>query len=82
MADDFPEMFRVRQRLDATPPVDVAASEVEGFSPIRGQLMPGMRVGVCGGSRGISNLAEAVVAVEEDEAMAAEAQEALAHRNL
>lgn len=63
MAEQFPQMFRVRQRLDATPPVDVAASVVEGFSAIRVQLKSGMRVGVGVGSRGISNLSEAVAAV-------------------
>ena len=63
MADDFPQVFRVRQRLDATPPVAVAASVADEFEPIRGQLKPGMRVGVGVGSRGISNLAEAVAAV-------------------
>jgi len=63
MADKFPQMFRVRQRLDATPPVDVAASVVDGFSPLHGQLKPGMRIGVGVGSRGISNLAKAVAAV-------------------
>ena len=63
MADDFPQVFRVQQRLDATPPVAVAASVADGFAPIRGQLKPGLRVGVGGGSRGISNLAEAIAAV-------------------
>ena len=63
MVDEFPQMFRVRQRLDATPPIDVAASVVDGFSSIRGQLKPGMRIGVGVGSRGISNLAKAVAAV-------------------
>ena len=63
MSNEFPQMFRVRQRLDATPPVDVAASVVDGFSLICGQLKQGMRIGVGVGSRGISNLAEAVAAV-------------------
>ena len=63
MTDEFPQMFRVRQQFDATPPVDVAASVADGFAAIRGQLKPGMRVAVGVGSRGISNLAKVVAAV-------------------
>ena len=62
MADEFPQMFRVRQRFEATPPVDVAASVADGFPAIRGQLKPGMRIAVGVGSRGISNLAKVVAA--------------------
>jgi hypothetical protein len=63
MTDEFPQMLRVRQQFDATPPVDVAASVADGFAAIRGQLKPGMRVAVGVGSRGISNLAKVVAAV-------------------
>ena len=63
MADEFPQMFRVWQQFEATPPVDVAASVADGFAAIRGQLKPGMRVAVGVGSRGISNLAKVVSAV-------------------
>jgi len=63
MADEFPQMFRMRQRFEATPPVDVAASVADGFAAIRGQLKPGMRIAVGVGSRGISNLAKVVSAV-------------------
>jgi len=63
MTDEFPQMFRVRQQFNATPPVDVAASVADGFAAIRGQLKPGMRVAVGVGSRGISNLAKVVAAL-------------------
>ena len=63
MAIEFPKMFRVHQRFDATPPVDVAASVAAGFPVIHRRLKPGMRVAVGVGSRGISNLAKVVAAV-------------------
>ena len=63
MAVEFPKMFRVHQRFDATPPVDVAASVAAGFPVIQGRLKPGMRVAVGVGSRGISNLSKVVAAV-------------------
>ena len=63
MAVEFPKMFRVHQRFDATLPVDVAASVAAGFPVIHGRLKPGMRVAVGVGSRGISNLAKVVTAV-------------------
>ena len=63
MTDQFPQMFRVRQRFDVPQPVDVAALVADGFGTIRGQLKPGMRVAVGVGSRGISNLANVVAAV-------------------
>ena len=63
MAIEFPKMFRVHQRFDATPPVDVAALVAAGFPVIHRRLKPGMRVAVGVGSRGISNLAKVVAAV-------------------
>ena len=63
MAIEFPKMFRVHQRFDATPPVDVAASVAAGFPVIHRRVKPGMRVAVGVGSRGISNLAKVVAAV-------------------
>ncbi len=63
MAVEFPTMFRVHQRFDATPPVDVATSVAAGFPVIHGRLKPGMRVAVGVGSRGISNLSKVVAAV-------------------
>ena len=63
MAVEFPKMFRVHQRFDATSPVDVAASVAAGFPVIHGRLKPGMQVAVGVGSRGISNLAKVVAAV-------------------
>ena len=63
MAVEFPKMFRVHQRFDATLPVDIAASVAAGFQVIHGRLKPGMRVAVGVGSRGISNLAKVVTAV-------------------
>ncbi len=63
MAVEFPKMFRMHQRFDATLPVDVAASVAAGFPVIHGRLKPGMRVAVGVGSRGISNLSKVVAAV-------------------
>jgi len=63
MVVEFPKMFRVHQRFDATPPVDVAASVAAGFPLIHGRLKPGMRIAIGVGSRGISNLAKVVAAV-------------------
>jgi uncharacterized Fe-S center protein len=64
--DSLPPMTLVRQALDAPAPVDVAAAVAEQWPRAlagRFDLAPGARVAVAVGSRGITNLPEAVRAV-------------------
>src|SRR5688572_30424602 len=50
-------MVRVRQRFDAPELTDIGAEVEAQLGHLKGQLRPGMRVGITAGSRGVANIA-------------------------
>lgn len=59
---DFPRMFRIRQRFDATRVDDVASAVDEQLSRLKlsERVSPGQSVAITAGSRGIANIATIV----------------------
>jgi Lactate racemase N-terminal domain len=60
---DLPRIIHVRQKFTPTPPVDVRATFNKEFAKLRHRFLPGQRIAVGVGSRGITNLAAIVAAV-------------------
>ncbi|MSU51520.1 MAG: DUF2088 domain-containing protein [Opitutus sp.] len=59
----LPRMIRVRQNFPSPPPLDLAATLSAEFAKLRPRLVPGARIAVGVGSRGVTNLAAIVLAV-------------------
>ncbi len=59
----LPRIVHVRQNFPAQPPLDVGATLAAEFAKLRPRLVPGARIAVGVGSRGITHLAEIVLAV-------------------
>lgn len=59
MAMDFPRMMRVRQSFDRTAIADIPATVRAELKKIglERRLLPGQRIGLTGGSRGVANMA-------------------------
>lgn len=56
----FPDLLRVRQRVDAPVERDPAAAVRRELEPLRDRITPGMSVALTAGSRGITDLATVV----------------------
>ncbi len=56
-------MMTVRQKFPASTPIDIPATVKQEFAKIQSRLKPGMRIAVAVGSRGITNLQAAVMAL-------------------
>src|SRR5579871_4410059 len=63
MNNPIPRMVRVRQNFPKPPPPDIRATIHSEFGKVRSRIMPGARIAVGVGSRGISNLPEIVLSV-------------------
>jgi hypothetical protein len=59
----LPRILHVRQNFAPTPPLDIRATVAAEFTKLRSRIHPGARIAVGVGSRGITHLAEIVVAV-------------------
>lgn len=68
MAQQYPPMYRIRQRFEADSITDIPAAVSREFkkSAIAGRVKPGQRVAVCAGSRGIANLPVIIRAVVDN----------------
>jgi len=62
-ASALPRMLRVRQGFPQSTPLEIPASVAEQISLVQGRLVPGTRVALTVGSRGIANIKEIVLAV-------------------
>lgn len=57
MDSDVPSMMAVRRRFPTSPPLDICSSVENAFHPgLAKAIVPGSRIGVAVGSRGITNL--------------------------
>src|SRR3954471_8521338 len=65
MSIRMPKLIEVRQTYPASPPLEFQRLLAEQFDKegLNGKILPGMRIAVGVGSRGISNLKEIVEAV-------------------
>ena len=61
----LPTMYRVDQRFDAPDVTDIEAEVAQQLADLRGQVRPGMRVGLTAGSRGVANIATILGAAGE-----------------
>src|SRR5947208_218931 len=59
----LPKMFRVRQKLPASPTLIIPATVEKEFQKLRPLLKPGARIAVGVGSRGIANIDSIVAAL-------------------
>ncbi|SBV96683.1 conserved hypothetical protein [uncultured delta proteobacterium] len=68
MTQQFPTMYKFKQRFEGESIADIPAAIAEEFrkSGIAERVKPGQRVAVCAGSRGIANLPVIVKAVVDN----------------
>lgn len=68
MAQQYPTMYRIKQRFEANSLADIPAAVTKEFtvSGIADRVKPGQRVAVCAGSRGIANLPVIIKAVVDN----------------
>ena len=62
-ASALPRMLRVRQEFPQSTPLKIPASVAEQISRVQDRLVPGTRVALTVGSRGIANIRGIVLAV-------------------